>query len=457
LGSGTLAATKPLRRKHCPANTEQLTLNLTRDPQRCTGVIVAICYCIVVVGVWVAPIPPANWAIGDARDYHFPIINYFIQHGFDLNYPPDLVAMFPGMHMYFASVARAFGWSELGFTSAKALLVQSVLGILLLCALYRVAVNVTRSPAAVVILMLPVLSSSFVLYSWVWPTTDLGSLAFYTWMLALLVVAPRPTAGTSLAHSLLTGAAVMFRQSSAVMGAASLANIIVRAITHRAKKPSLASIALSLPPIIVALVCVGWLISIWGGLVPTGFQRHVANGFSIVSGVHIFALSGLIAWPFALPQWRVLAKDRRLLIGTLAGALAIAILCCMALPLEFNIEAGRSNSLIWNLQRVFLHHPFDIAFVGVMIAIGSFLWISMLVACCKRSDFPPELVMFGLFAASLLVQKTAWQRYVEPQLLLTLGVYFSRQEMARNDSRFIVAAYCAYGAISLIHTWIIKI
>jgi hypothetical protein len=428
-------------------------LNLTRDPQRSTGALVAIGYCLIVAGMWAAPTPATGWAIGDAHDYHFPIINYFIQHGFDLQYPSDLIAMFPGMHMYFAWVARVFGWSEVGFASREALLIQSVLGVSLLCALYRVAVNVARRPIAVVILMLPVLSSSFVLYSWVWPTTDLGSLAFYAWMLALLVGAPLPTVGTSLAHSLLSGAAVMFRQSYAVLSAATLANIIVRAITHRPEKPRLASLALSLPPMIVALGCVAWLISIWGGLVPPGFQRHVANGFSIVSGAHIVALSGLIAWPFALPQWRALAKDRRLLTKALAGALAIAILSCIALPLEFNVAAGRYNSLIWNLPRVFLPHPFGIMFIGVLIAIGAFLWISMLLACCRKSDFPPEFVMFGLFALSLLVQKMAWQRYVEPQLLLTFGIYFSRQELTRNDSRFIVAVYSAYGAVSLIHAF----
>ncbi|HXP65232.1 MAG TPA: hypothetical protein VN815_07145 [Steroidobacteraceae bacterium] len=425
---------------------------IPQGPSASAFVLLGAGYLAVVAGIWLSPASHGGWAEGDARAYHFPIINYFMENGFDLHYPPDLIAMFPGMHLFFAYVARGIGLAQLPVNSPAALLIQSVFGVLLLLALYRLALATTRSRIAVVVLALPVISSRYVLYSWVWPTTDLGSLAFYAWMLAFLTDSPLPTPKTSIGHSVLTAASIFFRQSYAVLSLASIANSLALAVSGRHEKLSSRAIALTLPPIIVALACVAYLIAIWGSVIPPGFQRHLAGGFNIVSLVHIAALSGLIGWPFA-PALRRLLSGRDL--KTIAMiAIAIAVLCTLTVPLDFNIEAGRYNSLVWTLARSIHIHSVAAAIIGLLIALGAFLWISMIRVVCRGEDFPPELTMFALFSAGLLVQKMAWQRYVEPEMLLTFGVFFARRELDKFEAGLILAAYGIYGAISLLQIFI---
>jgi hypothetical protein len=149
-----------------------------------------------------------SWAATDSRDFHFPIINYFVKNGFDLNYQSDLIAMFPGMHMLFASAARLFALNQLSLDGLPAFLFQSAFGVFFLAALLRIVRHTAVNSVAVAVLVLPAISTSYILYSWVWPTAELGSIALYAWMLALLVRTARVTAPVAISHSLLTAMSI---------------------------------------------------------------------------------------------------------------------------------------------------------------------------------------------------------------------------------------------------------
>jgi hypothetical protein len=192
--------------------------------------LIGLAFVSVVFGVWLFA-PAKGWAAGDSSAAHFPIINYFIKNGFDLNYQSDLVAMFPGMHMLFASAARLFALHQLSLDGLPAFLFQSVFGVFFLAALLRIVRHTAVNSVAVAVLVLPAISTSYILYSWVWPTTELGSIALYAWMLALLVRTSRVTAPVAISHSLLTAMSIFLRQSNAVLGFSLFSTSLFRALT----------------------------------------------------------------------------------------------------------------------------------------------------------------------------------------------------------------------------------
>lgn len=147
--------------------------------------VAAIAFLIGVFSIWVLA-PPRGWAADDARIWHFPVIDFLITNGYRLDYDPDLIAMFPGMHLFFAFFARLLGIKQLSFDGLQAFLIQSILGLFFLFGLFRIVRQLAVDLLSTLLLITPVLSSSYVWYSWVWPTPDLGSLTFYTWMVVLL-------------------------------------------------------------------------------------------------------------------------------------------------------------------------------------------------------------------------------------------------------------------------------
>jgi hypothetical protein len=421
--------------------------------RRSTMLAFASLYLLIIIVLWSSS-PAQNWARGDSEIYHFPIINYFITHGFDRNYPADLIAMFPGMHAYFAWVARLWGLTSLRFNSLTAFLIQSEFGLLLLWALVRLAQQAAGARLAVAVLALPVLSSSYLMYSWVWPTTDLGSMAFYAWMLVLLLQNPVPSLKIITLFSVLTALAMLFRQSAAVLSVCPLACACVDAWVKGQPLPRPYAIIRLMLPVAVGVAGLFWLFVTWGALVPPGFQRHEAAGISVGSAVHIIALSGLIGFPAVPALTHSLRAQRRTLLWIGAVALAIALLCCLTVPLQFNVSAGRYNSLVWNLERPLARFHLGTAFVAALILAGAFEWLCVAVHLRRLSGAPVEIVMFAVFCVSLLVQRMAWQRYLEPELLLTLGVYLARRELSPTYAWPIIGAYSAYAAIAILHAYL---
>ncbi|MBB5751861.1 hypothetical protein [Prosthecomicrobium pneumaticum] len=390
-----------------------------------------------------------GWAAQDSRFAHFPIINYFIQNGFDLGYPPDRIAMFPGMHAVFALVAILFRLPELRFDGISALLIQSVFGVFFLSGVIRIASKLRLEPGSATVLYLPVFSSSYPLFSWVWPTTDLGSLAFYVWMLVLLIPPRRWNASSAGAYSLLTALSLLFRQSNALLGAAPLADLLVRRWRRGGGGAGLSVLAWATFPLLVAGLGAILLLSIWGALVPPGFAGMSAVGPNLVAGAHILALTGLIGWPFALVLLGQFGfASRTSLIVGLAG-LATTVLCVATMPLNFDPASGRFGSIVWTLQGPLSALHFEIVLVSLSIFVGSLIVIAMGVDCYRKKSIYPEIVMFFMFSVSLIAQRYSWQRYVEPQLLLTLGVYCSRLPMIRIVLWIVIVWFALYGTLSI--------
>jgi hypothetical protein len=258
--------------------------------------------------------PTKGWAASDAFNYHFPVINYFISHGFDGQYP-NLLAMYPGMHLFFAAVARAFGLDSLAFDGIDAFLIQSIWGIAFLALSYWMLVRLCRTATQVAATSLVVFSSSYILLPWLWPTTDLGTLVFFLGMLAAMQLAETNPSAARLFASVCAVGAVLFRQSSATLGAAILLASQGRfaSIGAGSGEIKLKGLLADALPLVCSAITVGLIVWHWNGLVPPGFGKHQAHGVNLIEAVHIVALTGLIGWPFMLTVNRLVVRDPRTL------------------------------------------------------------------------------------------------------------------------------------------------
>ncbi|BAR54385.1 hypothetical protein ACVIWV_001046 [Bradyrhizobium diazoefficiens] len=415
--------------------------------------VAAIAFLIGVFSIWVLA-PPRGWAADDARIWHFPVIDFLITNGYRLDYDPDLIAMFPGMHLFFAFFARLLGIKQLSFDGLQAFLIQSILGLFFLFGLFRIVRQLAVDLLSTLLLITPVLSSSYVWYSWVWPTPDLGSLTFYTWMVVLLLKEPPLSPSVSIAFSGLTAGAMLFRQSNAVLGFSLIPNVAPR-ILSRSRSSDLSSIGLALLPALTALLGIGFLLLIWGHVVPPHFVNyHSAKGLNVVNGVHTLALSGLVCWPFALLLLRNQGYRPTILIPVAAAASVLTLLCYLSVPLDYDKDAGRWGSLVWTIEQSLAPFHLGSLFVCATIFVGATIWTLVGVRCWQVRQIAPEISLFCVFAAGLLFEYMSWQRYVEPQLLISLSVFCAREKLNSLEGRIGLGWFSAYAVLSIMKPFI---
>jgi hypothetical protein len=126
------------------------------------------------------------------------------------------------MHVYFAAVGKLFGISHLAYNGATAFLIQTSWGLMFLYAVYRLLTAVCLDRVQVVIAALMAFSSSYTLFSWLWPTTELGAMTCFAVMLVVLVTKSGYSSQQRSLFSLATIVAVLIRQNNATLSAAML-------------------------------------------------------------------------------------------------------------------------------------------------------------------------------------------------------------------------------------------
>lgn len=357
---------------------------------------------------------PNGWAAVDARGYHLPVINHFIaQGGISLDYPLGL-SMFAGMHAAFAKVALALGFGPLPYDSLAAFGVQSIFGlayVALLVATVRVLLPQGQHRP---LLFIIAASSSYVLASWLWPTTDVLSFTFYLAFVLLCALPPSPS--VVIAGVVVAALTPFVRQNYAVLASAFAFRLVLEALMQRAW-PSFKALVLSALPFLAALGALGVLFSLWGGLVPPD-RAGVETGFSPATPFHALALAGVLCWPFARLLWG--AENRgmpALLLACLITGLALAFI----IPFEFNLAPGRNGSYVWQvLERLPAGVARKAAF-GLMGGAGLYVLAGVIIAAWRARQVPPELAVFAPLFAALFLQRIAFQRYVELPLFLAIA------------------------------------
>jgi hypothetical protein len=390
-----------------------------------------------------------GWASFDARMFHFPVINYFLGSQFDFDYPKDMIAMFPGMHMFFAAAGRIFNLNSMEYNGIAAFSIQTMFGLLLLGAMYKLSMAVCNSVAQLLLLYSTSLSSSYTLYSWIWPTTELGSYAFYIFMLVILI-GQNKSARTSIVFSILTAASMLFRQSNATLSLAFAANQVLDNLKGGRPLVTRQFVIGLVLPLLTAASIVGMLIYIWGGLVPPEARFHQPSVVNPVALAHMLALTGLIGWPFAIWGWRILTAAPRLRGLAIVGAVLGALLLWLLLPLNFDHDHGRWGSIVWSIEEALRQTGFGTATVCAEMAVGIFIWSGVVYRCLQAGTVFPEVLFFSLFTVSLMGQAISWQRYVEQQLLATLAISVVRSGPRRTELVLATVWFGLYFLVSII-------
>ena len=394
-----------------------------------------------------------NEAAWDDFYFHMPQINYFLANGFNNGYH-SFVAMIPGMHLLYAGLAFLFGVSHLDYQNNLIFALHSFWVVLYIsCALY-IAYRLSEiNSVRPIVFIVPLLCSSYPVYSWIWPTTDLPMTVLF---FAISFIEIRITKSKELKiihYSILSAVGVLVRQSFIFIAFVPLTVLIVNLIQYR-KNPQVylpMQALISFLPICVSLPILIYFVVIWNGVVPPGFERH--TGSISEAGVvlaHVLAFSGVLGAPYTICLMRLLRWKTLTLLGLFLVALVAAIASTTYLPLDPNPVDGRYGSIIWTIEAKLPGEHIRHFFMFAVIALGTWIWISAWCVCYREGRTDAVLLAFGLYTLTLMLQKFNFQRYLEIPVILTLTVFVGLHgSLSRWEQRILLVWYGFYALVSL--------
>ena len=375
----------------------------------------------------------------DQINYHLPVIRQFESHWPSVDLSDYQSATTPGYHLVLAGLSKLGVRSELGLriaASTFSLTMFALLAVMLVRRGRDVGVGAGPGTGALVIFALPVVCSMYVFAPGVWLQPDnagwLGVLAMIalTWN---LLDSPRPTLGSLALQSAVLLALVFTRQShlwagglviaAAWLGAAPIPSPSIPALLSeplsRTRRALLAACAL-----IPALLLLFALARLWHGLTPPSFHAQHSGG-NLATPAFTLALLAIYSAFFApmlLPPLVCLWRERRIILF-LAGAIGLAL---ALIPETTYLREPRSGGL-WNFVQIldargivlFGGHTSPLILVLAPLgAIAASVWLSTLTPA--RSLYALALLVGFTLAQS--ANANAWQRYLEPMLLLLIAL-----------------------------------
>lgn len=362
----------------------------------------------------------ANQAAWDAFYYHVPQINEFITNGFRPDYS-NFVAMTPGLHLLYAYLARGFGITSFAYDSGLLFAVHSLWMVAYLALNMFIIGKVYQRNNAGLIIVLPMLASAYPVYSWVWPTTDLPATVLYLTAIAIEFRTWREI-NRLTAYAVLGAAGVLLRQHYGFLAAVPAGILVANAIIHRTRLDPV-KLLVYLLPVVPALAVLAYFVSIWHGLVPPDQAYHFAPFSEPVSLAHVLGFTGLVGLPFAVSLWRLLAGNNRTPIRILVAAIVCGLVAVVALPLDPSVAAGRYGSMLWTIEGKIPSQLLRDVFLWGAISLGAAIWMAVATLCWRQRDVIPTVVVYTMYAGTLLVQEFCFQRYVEEPILLTLAIF----------------------------------
>lgn len=361
-----------------------------------------------------------NQAAWDAFYYHVPQINEFITNGFRPDYS-NFVAMTPGLHLLYAYLARGFGITSFAYDSGLLFAVHSLWMVAYLALNMFIIGKVYQRNNAGLIIVLPMLASAYPVYSWVWPTTDLPATVLYLTAIAIEFRTWREI-NRLAAYAVLGVAGVLLRQHYGFLAAVPAGILVANAIIHRTRLDPV-KLLVYLLPVVPALAVLAYFVSIWHGLVPPDQAYHFAPFSEPVSLAHVLGFTGLVGLPFAVSLWRLLAGNNRTPIRILVAAIVCGLVAVVALPLDPSVAAGRYGSMLWTIEGKIPSQLLRDVFLWGAISLGAAIWMAVATLCWRQRDVIPTVVVYTMYAGTLLVQEFCFQRYVEEPILLTLAIF----------------------------------
>lgn len=412
-----------------------------------TGVIIAFVAAVVLTKLLARS---GGWAELDATQFHFAIIDYFITNGFDWNYP-QVAPMYPGMHAFFAGIARALHLGPLVPTDWAAFAIQSIWGILYVGMATAIVIR-TRTLTNRLdqpLLFLILVCSSYPIASWIWPTTELGAYASMYGLVAVSLGRAQLSLREALLFAGLAVISTLFRQTYAVFALSPVAVYALASLSGRTPFRA-ATLAIQTIPLIAVGVIVAAFTLKWGGLVaPEMAKAGMVSHMEFDQITNLVGLIGLVGFPFVILSLQLLRGDRWL-IGAIAAASGVAAIAADRIwPMIYDHSIGHFGSLIWAVvQYQEARHLGHLPLIS-LLALGFFVLLTLLWQCWRERMIEPELILFGLMAGSLLPQSYVFQRYSEVAFLSLLGIALLRRvPVAGKTSLFLYAWFGAYLLVS---------
>jgi hypothetical protein len=381
---------------------------------------------------------PGGRAAFDQDYYHLRAVRDFAEQwpGFDLvNYRS---ATTPGYHLVLASVAR--------FVCDSTVVLRLVGSVFTLGLVLVLALHLSRrvGALALVALVLPLGTSLYVIGPGAWLLPD---NAAWLGVLAILIFAldRAPSLGMIAFSGACLLGLVLVRQihlwAAGVVWLAAWLGTGSSPLVGTSIGQRLRGVAPAILATIPAGLIVLGFIGAWGGMVPPLFQpgspdpvfrggTMTLTGGNPATPAFLLVLVGIYS-VFFLAWWmpglrRLAGRERAVVLATIVGGVVGLVLATIP-ETSFNMDKGRSSGF-WALAA---RLP-TVAERSTFIVLGSMAGGAMLgvIACVlPRRD---SWILLGSLAGFMLAQAAsafAWQRYLEPMVLMVLILSASRVEI----------------------------
>ena len=140
--------------------------------------------------------------------------------------------------------------------------------------------------------------------------------------------------------------------------------------------------------------------------------------------LHAFAFLGLVS-PIYLTIFSPVVQTAYRSHGTIIAASVISLLIAttwIAVPSTYDFYAGRWGSVVWSLSQIgpsWGNHSLIVLLLGI---IGAAFLAPLMHLALSRHEIRPVLLGMLLYIAGQIFMPLAYQRYVEPVVLMSLAL-----------------------------------
>jgi hypothetical protein len=386
---------------------------------------------------------------------HLPQINYFIAHPLKVVEYPGIVTSLPGHHILLAWVARLLGYDSIDSKTLPIRLVHAFIcglgAVGLFIFLHRMQYFQCRAPSVLMsmVLWISVIASFYFLQSSIYISTDVPAGGLYITFLYLMIFYPQ-----AIAVQTISATALMFwRQSYAPV-------LLAPFLTERDQilgKLLSQRIVLILVPTTVLL----FYFIHFGGLVPanSGGPTDILRGIGGLfpqSILHVLALLGLLLPVYTLIFGKeiVICYRLRSTVSAMIALSSFVVLLWIFTPSNYDYEAGRWGSIVWTLSKYSPHWANHSVLILLLDVLGVTFIVFLAWLAANYKGVRPIVVGMFLYLVSQIIVPLAFQRYVEPIILISLALVAAGTVTAPSWRLVIFATiFSFYGLASILRIY----
>jgi len=271
--------------------------------------------------------------------------------------------------------------------------------------------------------------SSYVVGPAVWLATDNAG-----WLVAGLVLVDALRRGQSKRRLLTSGVAATVAVLIRQIHVWTVVPMLSRAATFWRRDGSTALTAAAWLACASPLVAIAFFVLAWHGLVPPAFRQAHGGGPNLATPPVALALAGIFGI-FYIGSTNTgstsIGPRGWMLIGT-AAVMPVAV------ATDYAPDAGRWGGAVWSLVRA-TPHPFGRSLVLMPLAAVGAAVIVLLYERSRVAGRSTEarvlLVSLAAWIAVQTANSQAWQRYLEPGILIGLAWLTALSTVRRSDQR----------------------